>query len=105
MAFLLCLKKEKWKMEYILAIAFVETVMLEMKFKKEKEKLTIESLENNLNTLLDKKKEIIIAYAKIALDNIKNSGKEITVREMEAQIQILKDEQTTEKLIERAKRL
>lgn len=26
-------------MEYILAIAFVETVMLEMKFKKEKEKL------------------------------------------------------------------
>ncbi len=92
-------------MEYILAIAFVETVMLEMKFKKEKEKLTIESLENNLNTLLDKKKEIIIAYAKIALDNIKNSGKEITVREMEAQIQILKDEYTTEKLIERAKRL
>ena len=82
-------------MEYILAIAFVETVMLEMKFKKEKEKLTIESLENNLNTLLDKKKEIIIAYAKIALDNIKNSGKEITVREMEAQIQILKDEYTT----------
>ena len=92
-------------MEYILAIAFVETVMLEMKFKKEKEKLTIESLENNLNTLLDKKKEIIIAYAKIALDNIKSSGKELTVREMEAQIQILKDEYTTEKLIERAKRL
>lgn len=92
-------------MEYILAIAFVETVMLEMKFKKEKEKLTMENLENNLNTLLDKKKEIIIAYAKIALDNIKSSGKEITVREMEAQIQILKDEYTTEKLIERAKRL
>lgn len=90
-------------MEYILAIAFVETVMLEMKFKKEK--LTMENLENNLNTLLDKKKEIIIAYAKIALDNIKSSGKEITVREMEAQIQILKDEYTTEKLIERAKRL
>lgn len=92
-------------MEYILAIAFVETVMLEMKLKKEKEKLTMENLENNLNTLLDKKKEIIIAYAKIALDNIKSSGKEITVREMEAQIQILKDEYTTEKLIERAKRL
>lgn len=92
-------------MEYILAIAFVETVMLEMKFKKEKEKLTMENLENNLNTLLDKKKEIIIAYAKIALDNIKSSGKEITVREMEAQIQILKDEYTIEKLIERAKRL
>ncbi len=92
-------------MEYILAIAFVETVMLEMKFKKEKEKLTMENLENNLNTLLDKKKEIIIAYAKIALDNIKSSGKELTVREMEAQIQILKDEYTIEKLIERAKRL
>lgn len=92
-------------MEYILAIAFVETVMLDMKFKKEKEKLTMENLENNLNTLLDKKKEIIIAYAKIALDNIKSSGKEITVREMEAQIQILKDEYTIEKLIERAKRL
>lgn len=92
-------------MEYILAIAFVETVMLEMKFKKEKEKLTMENLENNLNTLLDKKKEIIIAYAKIALDNIKSSGKEITVKEMEAQIQILKDEYTIEKLIQRAKRL
>ena len=56
-------------MEYILAIGYVETVMLEMKWKKEKEKLTMENIESRLSTLLDKKKEIIIAYAKIAYNN------------------------------------
>ena len=67
-------------MEYILAIGYVETVMLEMKWKKEKEKLTMENIESRLSTLLDKKKEII----KIAYNNIKNSKKEVTIREMEA---------------------
>jgi len=65
-------------MEYILAIGYVETVMLEMKWKKEK--LTMENIESRLSTLLDKKKEIIIAYAKIAYNNIKNSKKEVTKR-------------------------
>ena len=46
-------------MDYILAIGYVETVMLEMKWKKEKEKLTMENIESRLSTLLDKKKEII----------------------------------------------
>lgn len=92
-------------MEYILAIGYVETVMLEMKWKKEKEKLTMENIESRLSTLLDKKKEIIIAYAKIAYNNIKNSKKEVTIREMEAQIQILKDEYTINELIEKAKEL
>lgn len=67
-------------MDYILAIGYVETVMLEMKWKKEKEKLTMENIESRLSTLLDKKKEII----KIAYNNIKNSKKEVTIREMEA---------------------
>lgn len=38
----------------------------------------MENIENRLSTLLDKKKEIIIAYAKIAYNNIKNSKKEVT---------------------------
>lgn len=67
-------------MDYILAIGYVETVMIEMKWKKEKEKLTMENIESRLSTLLDKKKEII----KIAYNNIKNSKKEVTIREMEA---------------------
>ena len=36
-------------MEYILAIGYVETVMLEMKWKKEKEKLTMENIESRLD--------------------------------------------------------
>lgn len=90
-------------MEYALAIGYIEEVIL--KLKTEKKKITIEELENNLNKLLDKNKEIIIAYAKVALDNINHSANEVTAREMEAQIQILKDLYTTEKLIERAKKL
>ena len=92
-------------MEYILAIGYVETVMLEMKWKKEKEKLTMENIESRLSTLLDKKKEIIIDYEKLAYNNIKNSKKEVTIREMEAQIQILKDEYTINELIEKAKKM
>lgn len=90
-------------MEYILAIGYVETVMIEMKVKKEK--VTMKNLESKLNTLLDKDKEIIIAYAKIALDNINNSANKVTVREMEAQIQCIKDLYTPEKLIEKARTL
>ena len=92
-------------MDYILAIGYVETVMLEMKWKKEKEKLTMENIESRLSTLLDKKKEIIIAYAKISYNKIKNRKKEVTIREMEAQKQILKDEYTINELIEKAKKL
>ena len=87
----------------LLAIGYVETVMLEMKV--QKEAVTIKKLESRLNKLLDKDKELIIAYAKVALDNINNSANKITVREMEAQIQCLKDLYTPEKLIERAKKL
>lgn len=90
-------------MEYALAIGYIETVMLEMKARKEK--ITIEKLESKLNILLEKNKEIIVAYAKVALDNINHSANEITIREMEAQIQCLKDLYTSEKLIERAKKL
>lgn len=90
-------------MEYALAIGYVEEVIL--KLKTEKKEITMEELENSLDKLLDKNKEIIIAYAKVALDNINHSANEITVREMEAQIQILKDLYTTEKLIERAKKI
>lgn len=103
MAFLLCSKKEEKQLEYALAIGYIETVMLEMKAKKEK--ITIEKLESKLNMLLDKNKEIIIAYGKIALDNINHSANEVTIREMEAQIQCLKDLYTPEKLIERAKKI
>ena len=97
------LKKEVQKMEYALAIGYIEEVIL--KLKAENKKITIEELENSLDKLLDKNKEIIIAYAKVALDNINHSANEVTAREMEAQIQILKDLYTTEKLIERAKKL
>lgn len=90
-------------MEYALAIGYVEEVILKLKTKNKK--ITIEELESNLDKLLDKNKEIIIAYAKVALDNINHSANEVTAREMEAQIQILKDLYTTEKLIERAKKL
>lgn len=90
-------------MEYVIAIGYMETVLLEMKDKKEK--VTMKSLENKLNKLLDKDKEIIIAYAKVALDNINHSANKITVREMETQIQNLKDLYTIEKLIEKAKTL
>lgn len=90
-------------MEYVLAIGYIEEVIL--KLKAENQKITIEELEKNLDKLLDKNKEIIIAYAKVALDNINHSANEVTAREMEAQIQILKDLYTTEKLIERAKKL
>ena len=90
-------------MEYALAIGYIEEVIL--KLKAENKKITIEELENSLDKLLDKNKEIIIAYAKVALDNINHSANEVTAREMEAQIQILKDLYTTEKLIERAKKL
>ena len=90
-------------MEYVLAIGYIEEVIL--KLKAENQKITIEELEKNLDKLLDKNKEIIIDYAKVALDNINHSANEVTAREMEAQIQILKDLYTTEKLIERAKKL
>lgn len=92
-------------MDYILAIGYVETVMLEVKQKEEKEKLTMENIESRLSTLLDKKKEIIIAYVKIAYNNIKNSKKQVAIREMEAQIQNIKDLYTLEELIEKAKKL
>ena len=97
------LKKGGKKLEYVIAIGYMETVLLEMKDKKEK--VTMKSLENKLNKLLDKDKEIIIAYAKVALDNINHSANKITVREMETQIQNLKDLYTIEKLIEKAKTL
>lgn len=97
------LKKGGKKLEYVIAIGYMETVLLEMKDKKEK--VTMKSLENKLNKLLDRDKEIIIAYAKVALDNINHSANKITVREMEAQIQNLKDLYTIEKLIEKAKTL
>lgn len=90
-------------MEYVIAIGYMETVLLEMKDKKEK--VTMKSLENKLNKLLDRDKEIIIAYVKVALDNINHSANKITVKEMEAQIQNLKDLYTIEKLIEKSKTL
>lgn len=90
-------------MEYVLAIGYVEEVILNLKA--EKKEITIKELENRLSSLLDKNKELIIAYAKVALYNINNSANEVTAREMEAQIQILKDLYTPEKLIERAKKL
>lgn len=103
MGFFIMGKKEENILEYVLAIGYIEEVIL--KLKAEKKKITIKELENRLNIILDKNKEIIIAYAKVALDNINHSANDVTAREMEAQIQTLKDLYTTEELIERAKKL
>ena len=103
MGFFIMLKKEEKILEYVLAIGYIEEVILQLK--EEKKIITIKELENRLNKLLDKNKEIIIAYAKVALDNINHSANKVTAREMEAQIQTLRDLYTTEELIERAKKL
>lgn len=90
-------------MEYILAIGYVELAIFELK--KEGMEITTTALEERLDTILDKNKKIIIAYAKVALDNIRNSANGVTIKEMEAQIQVLRDLYTPEKLIERANKL
>ena len=103
MGFFIMGEKEENILEYVLAIGYIEEVIL--KLKAEKKKITIKELENRLNVILDKNKEIIIAYAKVALYNINHSANDVTTREMEAQIQTLKDLYTTEELIERAKKI
>lgn len=90
-------------MEYVLAIGYMESVILDIKANKQQ--ITLENIEEKLNDLLNKDKKIIIAYTKMAFNNIKNSANKVTVREMESQIQYLKDLYTTEELIKRAKNL
>ena len=90
-------------MEYALAIGYMETVMLDLKFKKKP--CTRENIQEKLNDLLDKDKEAIVAYIKVALYNIENSPDKVTIRKMEAEIQYLKDSYTLDKLIEVANNL
>ena len=75
-------------MEYILAIEYVEEVIY--KLKAQKEEITLKNLEDNLNILLNKNKEIIIAYAKVAFANIIQNTDKVTAKNMEAEIQNLK---------------
>ena len=88
-------------MEYAFAIFYAETAILQLKAKKKI--ITTEDTIKKVNYILNKEKRIIIAYIKIALHNIENDQREITVKEIEKQIQELKDLYTVDKLIEIAK--
>lgn len=90
-------------MEYVLAIGYMETVILNLKSKNIK--ITNENIENNLDILLDADREIIKAYIKIAFYNIKKRKSQVTIRAMESQIQYLKDLYTVDKLLEIANKL
>ena len=90
-------------MEYIIVIGYIETAILQLKNKGIK--ITSKTLENELDKILRKDKKIVKAYVKVALDNINHSANEITIKEMEAQIQVLRNLYTTDKIIERAKNL
>lgn len=100
MAFLFCKKRRRIKMEHIIAIGILETIILN--FKQREEKITAEKIERKFEWLLNKNKEIISAYAIVALDNIDKRPNAITPREIEAEIQAIKGLYTTDKLIERA---
>lgn len=90
-------------MEYVLAIGYMETVILNLKAKRKN--ITNENIENDLNILLDTDREIIKAYIKVALYNLKRDKNKVTVRTMESQIQYLKDLYTVDKLLEVASNL
>lgn len=90
-------------MEYVLAIGYMETIILNLKAKKKN--ITNENIENDLNILLDTDREIIKAYIKVALYNLKRDKNKVTVRTMESQIQYLKDLYTVDKLLEVASNL
>lgn len=90
-------------MEYVLAIGYMETVILNLKAKRKN--ITNENIENDLNILLDTDREIIKAYIKVALYNLKRDKNKVTVKTMESQIQYLKDLYTVDKLLEVASNL
>lgn len=87
-------------MEHIIAIGILETIILDLKEKEEK--ITAEKIEKRLEWLLDKSKEIITAYAIVALNNINDSPNDITPREIEKEIQTIKSLYSIDKLVERA---
>ena len=76
-----------------------------IKLKRKNKKITARAVEKEIEKITNKNKRIIMAYTKVALDNLRNVTNEITIKEMERQIQELKDLYTTEKLIEKANNL
>lgn len=90
-------------MEYILAIGYVETAILQLKNRKKR--ITAQTLEKELDKVLKIDKKIIKAYVKVALNNIKHSANEITIKEIEEQIKVLKNLYTIDKIIEKANNL
>ena len=90
-------------MEYALAIGYVETAILQLR--KEEKKISKELIEKRINNLLTKDKEIIVAYVKMALSKVKENN--LTIKEIEKQIQYLSDEykNNIQSLIKEAKDL